>query len=199
MTPETIELTEKTATTFLTGRQLSVLVPQVKKGDQKSNEVLYEAFTPMIKGLLRDLNAYAVLGEDAENIAWLKFFEAVMAYKDEDYASLPGLLKFKVYFSLLHAMQQMLKKQLLLILDATDASGRHLWEPAVCDTRLEAAHCTVALEQTMRKLSPKQREIVLQTVLGDLSLEEYSKQTGICYSAAYKLQRRALAILKKYL
>lgn len=199
MPPETIELTEKTVTTFLTGRQLSVLVPQVKKGDQKSNEVLYEAFTPMIKGLLRDLNAYAVLGEDAENIAWLKFLEAVMAYKDEDYATLPGLLKFKVYFALLHAMQRMLKKQLLLILDATDASGRHLWEPAVCDMRLEAVHDNVVLEHAMSRLSAKQREIILQTVLGDMSLKEYSEQNGICYSAAYKLQRRALAILKKYL
>ena len=186
-TIETIELTEKTATTFLTDRQLSVLVPQVQKGDQKSNEVLYVAFTPMIKGLLRDLNAYAVLGEDAENIAWLKFLEAVMAYKDEDYATLPGLLKFKVYFALLHSMQRMLKKQLLLILDATDASGRHLWEPAVCNVRLEAVHDNVALEHAMSKLSAKQREIVLQTVLGDLSLKEYSEQTGICYSAAYQL------------
>ena len=195
----TIELTEKTATTFLTGRQLSVLVPQVQKGDHRAIEEVYEAFKPLIAHLLWQKGVREILGEDAENTAWLFFWEAVMRYQDEDYATLPGLLKFKVRFALLHAMQQMLKKQLLLILDGTDASGRYLWEPAVCDVRLEAVLGDVALHHAMRKLSAKQREIVLQTVLGDLSLKEYSEQTGICYSAAYKLQRRALAILKKYL
>ena len=53
MTPETIELTEKTATTFLTGRQLSVLVPQVKKGDHRAINMVYEAFIPLIEHLIK--------------------------------------------------------------------------------------------------------------------------------------------------
>ena len=190
---------EPTEKNFLTSEQLSVLVPQVKKGDHRAINMVYEAFKPLIKSVLKHLDAYAALGEDAENTAWVLFLERLMAYEGEDYASLPGLLKIKVYYELLKLISRAKAAHSLLSLDATDASGRHLCEPAVCDIHLEAVHYDAALQQGMRKLSPKQREIVLQTVLGDLSLKEYSEQTGICYSAAYQLQRRALAILKKYL
>ncbi|MGM9570104.1 MAG: hypothetical protein ACI3XC_08485, partial [Phascolarctobacterium sp.] len=80
MTPETIELPETTATTFLTDRQLSVLVPQVKKGDHRAIEVVYEAFKPLIAHLLWQKGVREILGEDAENTAWLFFWEAVMRY-----------------------------------------------------------------------------------------------------------------------
>ena len=199
MTPETIELTEKTATTFLTGRQLSVLVPQVKKGDHRAINVVYEAFIPLIEHLIRQKGVREILGEDAENTAWLFFWEAIMRYQDEDYVNLPGLLKVQVDKALKRQMTRMSHWHACLSLDDKDANGRHLAEPGAIDTRFDALHYDAALRQGMRKLSPKQREIVLQTVLGDLSLKEYSEQTGICYSAAYKLQRRALAILKKYL
>ena len=56
-----------------------------------------------------------------------------------------------------------------------------------------------AILKGMGKLSSKQREIILQTVVGDLSLREYSEQTEISYTAAFTLRKRALRILKKYL
>ncbi|MGM9569382.1 MAG: RNA polymerase sigma factor [Phascolarctobacterium sp.] len=198
-TIETIELTEKTATNFLTRGQLSVLVPQVKKGDHLAIEVVYEAFKPLIKGLLKHLDAYTTLGEDAENTAWLFFWEAVMRYKDEDFASLPGLLKVQVDNALKRHIDRMKRWHACLSLDDTDADGRHLVEPGTIDPRLDALHYDAALRQGMRKLSPKQREIVLQTVLGDLSLKEYSMQAEISYTAAFTLRKRALRILKKYL
>ena len=195
----TTELTEKTATNFLTGRQLSVLFPQVKKGDHRAINMVYEAFKPMIKSVLKHLDAYATLGEDAENTAWLCFWEAAMAYKDADFASLPGLLKVKIHFEIKHLITNMQRKQPLLSLDAMDASGRYLCEPAACDSRLEAIHQDDALQGYLRKLSPKQREIVLQTVMSNMSLNEYAQKAHISYTAAYKLQRRALAILKSIL
>ena len=195
----TTELTEKTATNFLTDGQLSVIVPQAQKGDHRAIKMLYDSFTPMIKPALSDFKAYAILGEDAENIAWLKFLEIVMAYKDEDYANLPGLLKVNVRYALTDAMECMQKYHSKLIWDAKAASGRHFYEPGAYDLRLEAVQRVVTLQQAMRKLSTKQREIVLQTVLGDLSLKEYSKQAEISYTAAFTLRKRALRILKKYL
>ena len=196
MTPETTKLTEKT---FLTSWQLAVLVPQVQKGDHRAINMVYEAFIPLIKNALSELKAFAILGEDAENIAWLKFWEAIMAYKDEDFASLPGLLKGKVRFALLKAMERTLKYRSRLIWDAKDPSGTNHWELGAIDARLEAIHYGAALSQGMGKLSSKQREIILQTVVGDLSLREYSEQTEISYTAAFTLRKRALRILKKYL
>ena len=192
----TSEATEKN---FLTSVQLSVLVPQVKKGDHRAINMVYEAFKPLIKSVLKHLDAYAALGEDAENTAWLFFWEAIMRYQDEDYANLPGLLKVQVASALARHIKRMKRWHACLSLDDTDANCRHLGEPGAIDSRFDAIHYDAALRQGMRKLSSKQREIVLQTVLGDLSLKEYSEQTGICYSASYQLQRRALAILKKYL
>ena len=161
--------------------------------------MVYEAFIPLIKNALSEFKAFAILGEDAENIAWLKFWEAIMAYKDEDYANLPGLLKVNVRYALTDAMECMQKYHSKLIWDAKAASGRHFYEPGAYDLRLEAVQRVVTLQQAMRKLSTKQREIVLQTVLGDLSLKEYSKQAEISYTAAFTLRKRALRILKKYL
>ena len=199
MTPETIELTEKTATTFLTGRQLSVLVPQVKKGDHRAINMVYEAFIPLIEHLIKQKGVREILGEDAENTAWLFFWEAIMRYQDEDYVNLPGLLKVQVDKALKRHMARMSHWHACLSLDDKDANGRHLAEPGAIDTRLDALHYDAALRQGMRKLSPKQREIVLHTVLGDLSLKEYSKQAEISYTCAFRLRKRALAILKKYL
>ena len=196
MTPETIELTEKTATTFLTGRQLSVLVPQVQKGDHRAIEEVYEAFKPLIAHLLWQKGVREILGEDAENTAWLFFWEAVMRYQDEDYANLPGLLKVQVGNALKRHIDRVKPWHDCLSLDDTDADGRHLVEPGAIDTRFDALHYDAALRQGMRKLSPKQREIVLQTVLGDLSLKEYSKQAEISYTCAFRLRKRALAVLK---
>ena len=196
MTIETTELTEKT---FLTSQQLSVLVPQAQKGDHRAINVVYEAFKPLIAHLLWQKGVRQILGEDAENTAWLCFWEAVMRYQDEDYANLPGLLKVNVRYALTDAMECMQKYHSKLIWDAKAASGRHFYEPGAYDLRLEAVQRVVTLQQAMRKLSTKQREIVLQTVLGDLSLKEYSKQAEISYTAAFTLRKRALRILKKYL
>ena len=196
MTPETTKLTEKT---FLTSGQLAVLVPQAQKGDHRAINMVYEAFIPLIKNALSELKAFAILGEDAENIAWLKFWEAVMAYKDEDFASLPGLLKVNVRYALIHAMEPLLNEKSWLRLDATNYNGNKFCEPGAYDHRLETSFRVVALEQGIGKLSLKQREIVLQTVVGDLSLKEYSEQAKISYTAAFTLRKRALRILKKYL
>ena len=196
MTIETTELTEKT---FLTSQQLSVLVPQAQKGDHRAINVVYEAFKPLIAHLLWQKGVRQILGEDAENTAWLCFWEAVMRYQDEDFATLPGLLKVNVRYALTDAMECMQKYHSKLIWDAKAASGRHFYEPGAYDLRLEAVQRVVTLQQAMRKLSTKQREIVLQTVLGDLSLKEYSKQAEISYTAAFTLRKRALRILKKYL
>ena len=189
----TSEATEKN---FLTSVQLSVLVPQVKKGDHRAINMVYEAFKPLIKSVLKHLDAYAALGEDAENTAWLFFWEAVMRYQDEDYANLPGLLKVQVASALARHIKRMKRWHACLSLDDTDANCRHLGEPGAIDSRFDAIHYDAALRQGMRKLSSKQREIVLQTVLGDLSLKEYSKQAKISYTCAFRLRKRALAVLK---
>ena len=196
MTIETTELTEKT---FLTSQQLSVLVPQAQKGDHRAINVVYEAFKPLIAHLLWQKGVRQILGEDAENTAWLCFWEAVMRYQDEDFATLPGLLKVQVDNALKRHMTRTKRWKDCLSLDDKDADGKQLSEPGAIDTRLDALHYDAALRQGMRKLSPKQREIVLHTVLGDLSLKEYSKQAEISYTAAFTLRKRALRILKKYL
>ena len=119
-----------------------------------------------------------------------------MRYQDEDYANLPGLLKVQVASALARHIKRMKRWHACLSLDDTDANCRHLGEPGAIDSRFDAIHYDAALRQGMRKLSSKQREIVLQTVLGDLSLKEYSKQAQISYTCAFRLRKRALAVLK---
>lgn len=51
----------------------------------------------------------------------------------------------------------------------------------------------------IRILSKKQREIIRATVLGNMDLNSYGQKHGISYNAAYKLQKKALSVLKRAL
>ena len=84
----------------------------------------------------------------------------------------------------------------LFLLDVTNAKGKRLIEPSSEDNQLEKIHLLAGLQYALSSLSEKQWEIVKDTILHNISLKEYSQKHNISYTAAYLLQKRALAALK---
>ena len=181
----------------LSAARLKELVLAAQKGEQWAIDALCEAFRPLIMQEAHYSYVAQSLGEEAENTAWVYFLEFIMSYKDDCYQLLPGLIKMKLRFAF---MQKIYRKKYVatqFLLDATNEDGRRLYEPSMEDKNIEKILFNVGITYALKRLTAKQRHIVEATVMGEMSLTDYSQKHGLSYTAAYLLQKRALSILKK--
>ena len=185
-----------TSKNFFEPAELKGLVLAAQAHDQNAIDSLCEAFRPLIMKEAHLSYIQNKLGEEAENTAWQIFLEFIMSYEDDDYAMLPGLLKVRLHFAFFHLVYR--KKEIImhLLLDETDDDGNKIYNPACSDTFTERLELRSELNYALGILSKKQRDIIRATVLGDMDLNTYSKNKNISYTAAYKLQKKALAVLK---
>lgn len=63
----------------------------------------------------------------------------------------------------------------------------------------EASDTKIAVRAALEKLDERHKEIILLRYLGGLSVNEAAETIGISRFAAYRLERAALAEMKKYL
>ena len=85
---------------------LGTIVQNYQQGDSLAAEQLRQKFYPLISKLSHRHSMYSIFGEDAENMAWLLFYEFVYDYKGDDYKRLPGLIRRFLIFRLLRLMEQ---------------------------------------------------------------------------------------------
>ena len=85
---------------------LGTIVQNYQRGDSLAAEQLRQKFYPLISKLSHRHSMYSIFGEDAENMAWLLFYEFVYDYKGDDYKRLPGLIRRFLIFRLLRLMEQ---------------------------------------------------------------------------------------------
>lgn len=85
---------------------LEIIVQNYQQGDSHAAEQLRQIFYPLICKLSHRQSMYSTFGEDAENMAWLLFFEFIYNYKGCDFIRLPGLVRRFLIFRLLRLMQQ---------------------------------------------------------------------------------------------
>ena len=173
--------------------QLQELVLAAQKGEQVAIDAMCTNFKPLVMQEAHRSYVAQALGEEAENTAWVYFLEFIMSYKDDCYQLLPGLIKMKLRFAFMQKIYRKKHVATQFLLDATNEDGRRLYEPSMEDKNIEKIRLTYAL----KCLTAKQRHIVEATVMGELSLTDYSQKHGLSYTAAYLLQKRALSILKK--
>ena len=75
----------------MTSDELRVLIPQAQAGNSYAIHRLCEGFSRLIfKVSHRDIT-YRILGEDAENTAWMWFLEFVNSYQGDKFSSFPEL------------------------------------------------------------------------------------------------------------
>ena len=85
---------------------LGTIVQNYQQGDSLAAEQLRQKFYPLISKLSHRHSMYSIFGEDAENMAWLLFYEFVYDYKGNDFKRLPGLIRRFLIFRLLRLMEQ---------------------------------------------------------------------------------------------
>ena len=85
---------------------LGTIVQNYQQGDSLAAEQLRQKFYPLISKLSHRHSMYSIFGEDAENMAWLLFYEFVYEYKGNDFKRLPGLIRRFLIFRLLRLMEQ---------------------------------------------------------------------------------------------
>ena len=182
---------------LLSTAQLEELVLAAQKGEQVAIDAMCTNFKPLVMQEAHRSYVAQALGEEAENTAWVYFLEFIMSYKDNCYQLLPVLIKMKLRFAFMQKIYRKKHVATQFLLDATNEDGRRLYEPSMEDKNIEKILFNVGLTYALKCLTAKQRHIVEATVMGEMSLTDYSQKHGLSYTAAYLLQKRALSILKK--
>lgn len=104
-----------------------------------------------------------MLGDDAENTAWLWFLEFINAYKGNKYKSFPGLVRRYLIFKFVRLMQQqgtLWDKETFA--ETNDSENPLRGEED--DNYLRVLN-SLALRQEFKNLSPK-RQVILQRYFG---------------------------------
>ena len=175
------------------------LVLAAQAGNKLAIKILCKAFKPLIKKEARNPFIFQVLGEDAENTAWVLFLDFVMNYKDKKFLVLPGVIKKYLHYELMHVAYPRSKNSVVaaLWLDETDQDGQPLHD--IANNELVDNHVNDQnhIQNLLKHLTPKQRDVIEATILGYQTLDEYRLQKGLTFTTVYLHQQRGLKKLKK--
>ena len=191
----------KTVKHFHNADELKELIQAAQKGEQGAIYALCEAFRPLIIQEAHCSYVVQALGEEAENTAWMLFLEIIMSYKDKKYMVLPGLIKKNLHFELMHLVypRTITSVDAALFLDETDADGHPLHDIANDQLVDNQFSDTNYLNQLLKHLTKKQRDVIEATILGSQTLDDYRLQRGLSFTTVYLHQQRGLQRLRKAL
>lgn len=190
--------TRKTEYRAFTPTELKSLLQRAQARDQQAIDRLCAAFTPLIYKEARRSYIAAALGDDAVNMAWEIFLEFIYAYNGNKYRLLPGLAQKHLYYELMHKVYRNKPEQAIISLDAAADNEQQL---QIADEKqlLAKLEDKLLLEKLLAALTDKQRLLIEAIFMHGLSLREYAQSQGISFTAAYKMQLKALSRLREKL
>lgn len=175
------------------------MITAAQSCDQRAIDRLCEAFRPLI--ITEAYRSYVVgkLGQDAENTAWEIFLEFIQSYHGNKYRLLPGLIQKHLYYELLHKVypENPTSVQPELVLDETDGDGKRLFDIPYNSKAFDNVASSSYIKALLQSLTQKQRDIIMSTIIGEQSLDEYRLQHGISFKVAFLRQQTALAKLRE--
>ena len=136
---------------LLTTPQLQQLLLQAQKGRTAALASLCHYFLPLIKKEAHWGPVYGTLGEDAENVAWEYLLQLLLSYQGKDFTHLPGYIKLKLHYHLLHLVRKQLHKQ-------HQEQDLELLPPR--ENKEAALVNSLELEQLLHKLSRQDKRLV---------------------------------------
>ena len=158
----------------MTTDELRELLPKVQSGDYQAINRLCEGFSPLIFKVSHRNITFRILGEDAENTAWLWFLEFVNAYQGDKFSSFPGLVRKYLIFKFVRLMkQQGAQWDKETKVDTTNPFG------GADDDNLLNVLNHLALSQEFEQLSPKQKMILNLYYKGQMSQREIASLCGL--------------------
>ncbi len=193
-------------TTFknsLPADEMEECVLGVKRGDKRFMQKLYDAFIGLIiQEACENTYIHDALGEDAENIAWIIFYEFFKRYKGNRWAELPGLVKIELQEALRDVVKggrrvgQDTTGKTFISIDQNEVLGNSIpsyWE----DLRQSEGY--MEAQRMLKPLPPVPRMIVQWNVIDDYSLEDCSQMAGIPLSTCKTYKYRSLNKLRQTL
>lgn len=174
---------------------LQIIVENYQKGDSYAAERLRQLFYPLIFRLSHRQSMYSTFGEDAENIAWLLFFEFILAYKGHDFIRLPGLVRRFLIFRLARLMQQQGMRWDMEVNFEDDALANEAGEYDFLGKLLNK----LALEQAVKTLSEQDTCILEELFFKDNTVDELAHNLHCTPRSVRNHKKHALARLRKQL
>ena len=152
-----------TKTKNLSTEELKQLLPEARAGNPLAIARLCQGFAPLIFKLSYRPTVYNVLGDDAENTAWLWFLEFIKSYQGDKFGRFPGLVRRYLIFKFVRLMQQQGTQWDKEIFSETPLSENPLGSEED-DNYLRVLN-SLALKQEFKRLTPKQ-QFILQRYFG---------------------------------
>ena len=174
---------------------LGVLVQNYQRGDSLAAEQLRQKFYPLISKLSHRHSMYSIFGEDAENMAWLLFFEFIFDYKGEDYKRLPGLVRRFLIFRLLRLMEQQgMRWDTEEPLESKDS----VEETAECEL-LQKMTDDIVLQDALSHLSHKELRVIEEYYFKDKTQKEIASKLNCDERSVRRYHKKAMTCLKRQL
>jgi RNA polymerase sigma factor (sigma-70 family) len=177
------------------------LVKRAQKGDNAAFSEICRRFTGLVRKYARQAHVLTI-AEEAEAEAWLGVAQAVLMYDEKSGVPVAGLIESRVKFAVWNLFKREKRRWqqevylgmggddeetdlLATLADDIDIAGE-------AEIRIMGQEAQMALQD----LPPKQRLVILRTVLQGFSLTETGQEMGITAQAINNLQKRGLARLR---
>ena len=174
---------------------LGTIVQNYQQGDSLAAEQLRQKFYPLISKLSHRHSMYSIFGEDAENMAWLLFYEFVYDYKGDDFKRLPGLIRRFLIFRLLRLMEQEgMRWDTEESLESEDSTE----ETAECEL-LQKLTDGIVINQVLPHLSQNELRVIEEYYYKNKTQKEVALTLKCDERSIRRYQKKAISCLKRKL
>ena len=174
------------------------LVKQAQAGDKEAFREVCSRFTGLVKKYAYQSHM-RLIAEEAEAQGWLAVVQAVQSYDESCGVHFPGYVDSCVKYATWNLFKKERRRWqeegqlegeegadvLASMLDKTDVAGD-----------VEGRWLSQELMVVVALLPDKQRQVIVETVVGKVKLTDIAAELGITPQAVYNLRQRGLARLK---
>jgi len=176
-------------------KNIENLVTEAKLGNKKAKEILAKEFTPFILNLSERTYIYSYEFSDIQNECYKALFKCIQTYSPERH-------RFVAYAT--NGIKNSIN--LLIRNSVRRASGDgpsafildDKYENILCSDLLEIDEILfkeaykTKLEASLKKLKPKELELIIYVYFKEYPLKKYARLKGINYSTAFSRKEAAL-------
>ena len=176
---------------------LKTIIQNYQQGDTHAAEQLRQQFYPLIYKLSHRHSMYSTFGEDAENIAWLLFYEFMYSYDGENFIKLPGLVKRFMVFRLINGVVHNKLRFDYEQLEDFDPDGE--LSNTLTTNGIEPCLSDINFSNLLAKLPSKQQFVLREIYLKGKSQVQVAKALNCTPRSIRNYKNEAVTRLKKRL
>lgn len=181
--------------------ELSQLVKTAQAGDKQAFQEVCSRFTGLVKKQANKPHLRPIV-EEATAQGWLAVVQAVKSYDTKCGVHFAGYVDSKVKFAIWNLFKKERRRwqeEVLLEGGAEDEeldAFAQLADKANVAMEVETQWLSQELMAAVAALPDKQRQVILQTVVGHSTLKNCAAELGVTIQAVFNLRQRGLKRLK---